>query len=119
MTVPEGPIPKKRFFAHGESCRQPTPLRPTYHGTLVASSVPDAARPGQGKPMSRQLPRRRRIKELQPNDPRSCYQVPFVRNGRRCSRCEEVADVVHVPTVHIGYFCGKCCPACGAGTSET
>src|ERR1017187_5210985 len=21
MTVPEGPIPKKRFFAHGESCR--------------------------------------------------------------------------------------------------
>ena len=65
------------------------------------------------------LRRRRRTKELGANDPRPCYQVSLVRNGRQCSRCGEIPDVVHIPTVHIGYFCRKCCPACGPGTSET
>jgi len=88
-------------------------MRPMFHGTLIASSVPDAARQGKGKQMSGLLRRRRPTKELGANDPRPCYQVSLVRKGRQCWRCGEIPDVVHIPTVHIGYFCSKCCPACG------
>jgi hypothetical protein len=63
--------------------------------------------------------RRRRTKEPGVNDPRPCYQVSLVRSGRQCWRCKKVPDVVHIPTVYIGYFCGKCCPACVPGASET
>ena len=94
-------------------------MRPMYHGTLVASSVQDAACQGKGKQMIGLLRRRRRTKELGANDPRPCYQVSLVRNGRQCSRYGEIPDVVHIPTVHIGYFCRECCPACSPGMSET
>jgi hypothetical protein len=41
---------------------------------------------------------------------RTCYQSTFA--NRICDACGKIALVVHMPTARIGYFCGKCCPAC-------
>jgi hypothetical protein len=64
------------------------------------------------------LQRRSRIKGLRANDPQPCYQLSLVRTGRQCSRCGEVMDVAHIPTLHSGHFCGRCCPACGPAAGE-
>ena len=41
---------------------------------------------------------------------RTCYQSTFAK--RICDACGKIAGPVHMPTMQIGYFCGKCCPAC-------
>ena len=47
-----------------------------------------------------------------------CYQSRITQ--RRCAGCGEVPKTVHIPTRYVGYYCGKCCPACSRETaSET
>ena len=42
--------------------------------------------------------------------PAACYQSRRV--WLRCRACSARPGVLHIPTRYIGYFCGKCCPAC-------
>jgi hypothetical protein len=43
--------------------------------------------------------------------PAACFQSSRTRL-RCCQTCGELPDVINIPTRHIGYFCGQCCPAC-------
>jgi hypothetical protein len=43
-----------------------------------------------------------------------CYQSRITQ--RRCAGCREVPKTVHIPTRYVGYYCGKCCPACSRET---
>ena len=52
---------------------------------------------------------RRRGSDAEPQ-PAACFQSS--RTYLKCRTCGERPDVIHIPTRHIGYFCGKCCPAC-------
>ena len=40
----------------------------------------------------------------------ACYQSS--RAELKCRTCGERSNVIHIPTRHVGYFCGQCCPAC-------
>jgi hypothetical protein len=37
------------------------------------------------------------------------------RVERACKLCGQRPGVVHIPTGHVGYYCERCCPACGRG----
>ena len=39
-----------------------------------------------------------------------CYQSELIR--RRCSKCGNTAERIHIPVRQVGYYCEKCCPAC-------
>jgi hypothetical protein len=43
-------------------------------------------------------------------EPAACFQSSHTE--RRCQICGERPDILHIPTRHVGYFCGGCCPAC-------
>ena len=47
---------------------------------------------------------------------RPCYQSTFAK--RICGACGRIAGPVHMPTVQVGYFCAKCCPACKVKPAE-
>src|ERR1019366_3693287 len=42
--------------------------------------------------------------------PTSCLQSQATHLS--CRTCGEHPSVVHIPARYVGYFCGKCCPAC-------
>jgi hypothetical protein len=44
-------------------------------------------------------------------EPVACYQ--FSISLHRCSKCGRYPVLVHIPTWQVGYYCPKCCPACG------
>ena len=50
------------------------------------------------------------------SDPKPCFQTGFAR--RACAKCGEYPAVVHIPTMQVGYYCQKCCPACSGGNPE-
>jgi hypothetical protein len=47
---------------------------------------------------------------MRDTEPAACYQSRRV--WLRCRTCGARPGVLHIPTHYIGYFCGKCCPAC-------
>jgi hypothetical protein len=44
------------------------------------------------------------------SDPKSCFQTGSARQA--CAKCGKYPTLVHIPTMHVGYYCRKCCPAC-------
>ena len=50
------------------------------------------------------------------SDPKPCYQTVFARQA--CWKCGEDPTVVHIPTMQMGYYCQKCCPACSGGNQK-
>jgi len=45
-----------------------------------------------------------------------CYQSRITQ--RLCAGCGEITKKVHIPTRYVGYYCGKCCPACSYETGH-
>ena len=42
--------------------------------------------------------------------PDACFQALQMRYP--CATCKRHPMLVHIPTAHTGFYCGKCCPAC-------
>jgi hypothetical protein len=42
-----------------------------------------------------------------------CYRT--ARAPQKCTICGDRETRMHMPIGHIGYFCGRCCPACTGG----
>ena len=40
-----------------------------------------------------------------------CYRTP--KSASHCVICGAKAPRMHMPIGHVGYFCARCCPACG------
>jgi hypothetical protein len=44
-------------------------------------------------------------------EPAACYQS--ASSPHRCSRCGRYPVLVHIAAGHSGWYCARCCPACG------
>jgi hypothetical protein len=47
---------------------------------------------------------------MRESKPAACYQSS--RTDLKCRACGDRPAVIHIPTRHVGYFCGECCPPC-------
>jgi hypothetical protein len=44
--------------------------------------------------------------------PTPCFQIGLTRHA--CVKCGDITTAVHLPTMQVGYYCEKCCPACNS-----
>jgi hypothetical protein len=60
--------------------------------------------------------RSRRGRGVNMSNPKPCFQTGFSQHAG--AKCGEHPAVVHIPTMQVGYYCKKCCPACSSGNQK-